>query len=178
MPTTDHEEKVKSGGLTLGAAGIPFVDASVQTTIARTVTRDISDATTVSGSINLAPGKNSGVSSCAAWNLLENKRRKTGVPDSVQVAVLLKREDNELFNSMITMEADVDSITRIEGLFSRKVPLDDAVLFNPKLEQKIRPRKFEKARRYGKENLVAVDLYSLCEVRMAVDAPFAVSGKP
>lgn len=178
VPTIDHEETVNSGGLSLGAAGIPFVDASVQSAIERTVSRDISDATTVTGSINLAPGNNSGISSCAVWNLLENKRRKTGVSDSVQVAVLLKRKDNELFNSMITVEADVDLVTRVEHLFNRKVPLDDPILFNPRLEQKTRPRKYEKARRYGRENLAALDLYSLCEVRMAVDAPFAVSGKP
>ena len=177
VPTTDHEETVKSGGLNLGAAGIPFVDASVHATIERTVTRDISDATTVTGSINLAPGKNSGISSCAAWNLLENKRRKTGVPDSVQVAVLLKREDNELFNSMVTLEADVDIVTRTEHFFNRKVPLDDPILFNPQLEQETRPKKYEKARRCGRETLEATDLYSLCEARMAVDAPFAVSGK-
>lgn len=177
VPTTDHEETVKSGGLNLGAAGIPFVDASVHTTIERTVSRDISDATTVTGSINLAPGKNSGISSCAAWNLLENKRRKTGVPDSVQVAVLLKREDNELFNSMVTVEADVDIVTRTEHFFNRKVPLDDPILFNPQLDQGSRPKKYEKARKYGRENLEAADLYSLCEARMAVHAPFAVSGR-
>lgn len=177
MPTTDHEESVKSGGLNLGAAGIPFVDASVHTTIERTVTRDTSDATTVTGSINLAPGQNFGISSCAAWNLLENKRRTTGVPDSVQVAVLLKREDDELFNSMVTVEADVDRVTRTERLFNRKVPLDDPILFNPRLERETRPRKYEKARRYRRGNLEAADLYSLCEVRIAVDAPFLVSGK-
>lgn len=177
LPTTDHEETAKSGGLNLGAAGIPFVDASVHATIERTVSRDISDATTVTGSINLAPGKNFGISSCAAWNLLENKRRKTGVPDSVQVAVLLKREDNELFNSMVTIDADVDLVTRTERLINRKVPLDDPILFNPQLEPDWRPKKYEKARRYGRENLKTADLYSLCEARMAVDAPFAVSGR-
>lgn len=114
VPTIDHEEVVKSRGLNFGAVGTPFVDASVQATIERTVIKDISDATTVTGSINLGQGKTFGISSCAAWNLLENKRRETGVPDSVQVAVLLKREDDELFNGKITVEAEADFVTRME----------------------------------------------------------------
>lgn len=177
VPTTDHEETVKGGELNLSAAGVPFVDTSVQAKLERTVTRDISDATTVTGSINLGRGKNSGISNCAAWNLLENKSRETGVPDSVQVAVLLRREDNELFDGKVTMDADVDLVTSIERVFNQKIPLDDPILFNPKLEQKTRSRKYEKARKHGTENLSAVGLYSLCEVRMAVEAPFAASGK-
>lgn len=178
VPTTDHEEIVKGGGLNLGAPGAQLIDASVQANYERTVSRDTSDATTVTGSINLGQGKSSGISSCAAWNILENKRRGTGVPESIQVAVLVKRLDNEVFNSKITMEADVDLITRIEHLFNRKVPLDDPILFNPNLEPKTESTKYDKARRHGREELKAVDLYSLCRVRMAVEAPFALSGKP
>lgn len=176
-PTTDHEETVKGVEAGLGAAGAAIVDASVKAKLERTVTRDISDATTVTGSINLGQGKNSGISTCAAWNLLENKRHETGVPDSVQVAVLLRREDNELFNGKVTMDADVDFFTSIKKIMSSKVPLDDPILFNPKLEYKTSPRKSEKVRTHGTNNLSAVDRESLCEVRMAVEAHFASWGK-
>ncbi|GKT95990.1 hypothetical protein Ct61P_13840 [Colletotrichum tofieldiae] len=131
---------------------------------------ELQDATTITGSINLGRSKNSGESTVAAWNLHGNKRRETGVPDSVKVAILLRREDAEPFNAMVTLEADMDFLSGLERKFSR-VPLDDPVLFNPKLAGK----KPKRGRSYGVQNLAAVDMYSLCEVRMALEAPFVAS---
>ena len=102
---------------------------------------------------------------------MENKRRETGVPDTVKVAVLLRREDSKPFNAKVTLEADVDFKSKMEQKFS-KVPLDDPVLFNPKMTG----RKPKKGRSYGVEDMSADILYDLCEVRMAVEASF-VAGK-
>ncbi|GJC81095.1 hypothetical protein ColLi_03933 [Colletotrichum liriopes] len=170
MPTTDQESTMRGGELNFGASGVPFLQAGGTAKLERTVSRELQDATTITGSINLGRSKNSGESTVAAWNLHGNKRRETGVPDSVKVAILLRREDAEPFNAMVTLEADMDFLSGLERKFSR-VPLDDPVLFNPKLAGK----KPKRGRSYGVQNLAAVDLYSLCEVRMALEAPFVAS---
>lgn len=168
MPTTDHEENVKGGELKLGVAGVPFVDAGGSVKMEKTVARDVTSATTVTGAMNLGMGKNSGAYTCAVWTLVENEKRKSGVPDSLRVAVLLRREDDEPFNAKVTLEATADSAMSL-GRFFRKVPLDDPVLFNPKVQ----PKRPKKGRSYGVENLGAVDLYSLCDAKMSAKAFWA-----
>ncbi|KAL2694937.1 hypothetical protein Neosp_001526 [[Neocosmospora] mangrovei] len=147
--------------------------AVVPTTDSESTTRgaelDVSDATTVSGSINLGKGRNSGESTVAVWNLQENKRRETGVPDSVTTAVLLRRYDNEPFNARVELEADVDWVSGFARKFTG-VPLDDPVLFNPTLGGS----KPKRGRNLGAKELGSVDLYKLCAVRFAVEAPFVV----
>lgn len=170
--TTDQESTTKGGQVNLGASGVPFLTAGGGANLERTVSKDISDATTVTGSINLGTGKNSGESTVAAWNMMENKRRETGVPDSVKVAILLRREDDKPFNAKVTLEADVDFMSKMEQKFM-KLPLDDPVLFNPKLTGK----KPKKGRSYGVENLNADILEDLCEVRMSLDASFVAGQK-
>ena len=151
----------------MGASGVPLLQAGGTAEFVRAVSRDISDATTVTGSINLGSGKNSGDSTAAAWTLLENKQRETGLPDSVKVALLLERENSKPFNVKVTLEADVDFMSRLEQKF-KKLPLDDPVLFNPKLTGK----KPKKGRKYDVEGLNSQVLYSLCEVRMGEQASF------
>ncbi|KAK4076778.1 uncharacterized protein Triagg1_4381 [Trichoderma aggressivum f. europaeum] len=167
VPTVDSESITRGGELNLGASGVPFLEAGGALKFEKTVKRDASDATTVTGSINLGTGKNSGESTVAVWNLQENKRRQTGVPDSVRVAVLLRREDSKPFNAKVTLEADADFVTGLERKFS-KVPLDDPVLFNPTLTGD----KPKKGRSYNVQDLSSFDLYSLCDVRMGVEAQF------
>ena len=167
-PTTDQESTTRGGELNVGSTDVAPVTVGAAAKLEKTVSRDISDATTVTGSINLGTGKNSGESTVAAWNLLENKRRETGVPDELKVAVLLRREDNKPFNAIVTLEVDADFKSGLEQKFV-KAPLDDPVLFNPTMTGS----KPKKGRRYGVENLRDDGLYSLCEVRMAVEASFA-----
>ncbi|KAK4062379.1 hypothetical protein Trihar35433_9200 [Trichoderma harzianum] len=167
VPTVDSESITRGGELNLGASGVPFLEAGGTLKFEKTVNRDISDATTVTGSINLGTGKNSGESTVAVWNLQENKRRQTGVPDSVRVAILLRREDSKPFNAKVTLEADADFVTGLERKFS-KVPLDDPVLFNPTLTG----NKPKKGRSYNVQDLSSFDLYSLCDVRMGMEAHF------
>lgn len=168
VPTMDQESTTRGGQLNLGASGVPFLEAGGIATLEKTVSRDITDATTITGSINLGTGMNSGESTAVAWNFQENKRRKTGVPDSVKVALLLRREDSDPFNAKVTLEADVDFLSGLERKFTR-VLLDSPVLFNPKMTG----RKPKRSRNYDAQELSSVDLYSLCEVRMAVEAFFA-----
>lgn len=169
-PTVDQEEVVRGAELHVAASGIPFVDGGVNAKLEKTVTRDLSDATTVTGSINLGEGRNSGLSTCAVWTLLENRRRETGVPDTLRVAILLKREDEEPYKAMVTLEAEADLATKLGSFFrfSAKQPLDDPILFNPRWE----PKKPQKGRSRDVENIGDMDLYSRCEVRVAPEVFF------
>lgn len=63
-----------------------------------------------------------------------------------------------------------DLQTRLQDSF-RSIPLDDPILFDPKPDGKTN----KKNRIYGAEGLGNVNMYSLCEVRMAVEAPFAAT---
>ncbi|KAG5783267.1 hypothetical protein H9Q73_003090 [Fusarium xylarioides] len=169
VPTTDTETTTRSGQLNIGASGVPFLEAGATASLERSYSRDINGATTITGSINLGTGTNSGESTVAVWNLQENERRKTGVPDSVTTAILVRRAGDERFNAEVTLQADVDWVTGWERRLS-KIPLDDPILFNPR--ETGGPSK--KGRAYGAKDLASVDLNGLCKVRMAVEAPFAV----
>lgn len=172
MPTSDQVSTTRGGELSLGASGASVVTAGATAKLEQTRTRDVSHATTVTGSINLGTGRNRGDSTAAAWNLLENKDRKSGLPDSVKVAIMLRRADGEPFNAKVTLEAECDFMTSLQSKFCT-VPLDDPVLFNPRFTGK-RPKK---GRNYGTENLSDVRLHDLCEVRMDVEAPFVTGGQ-
>ncbi|KAG6357002.1 hypothetical protein INS49_014878 [Diaporthe citri] len=172
MSTTDQVSTTRGGDLNLGVSGASVASISATAKLEKTRSRDVSDSTKVIGSINLGTGRNKGDPTAAAWNLLENKHRKSGVPDSLTVAILLRRTDCELFNAKVTLEADCDFATGLRSKF-KKVPLDDPVLFNSRLTG----RKAKKGRHYGTENLDNVSLDSLCEVRMDVQAPFAIGGE-
>lgn len=141
VPTTDHEEITTGGRLTLGLSSLIPIDLGGEVTLEKTTTRDISDATTVTGSIHHGEGIDSGDPTACAWALLENKTRKTGVPDSLKVGIVLKRKDEKPFKAAVNVEARADLSTRLEWMFS-KVPLDDPVLFNPDLEPAGRERPF------------------------------------
>lgn len=167
MPTTDHETITRGGEMNASASGVPFLDIGTAAKFERTISRDINDATTITGSINMGTGRNSGESTVAVWNLQENRQRKTGIPDSIQVAVLLRREDSKPFTARVTLKIETDIVSGIKQWFA-KVPLDDPILFNPR-ETSTRKRK---GRTYGLQYLNKVNLYSLCEARMDVAASF------
>lgn len=169
-PTKDQESTTKGTELNLSAAGVPIIGASLTAKLERAKTRDISDATIIAGSMNLGTGKNRGDYTVAAWNLQENKHRKNGVPDSAKVAILLQRKNSEPFTAKVNVKATCDLLTRLQDSF-RSIPLDDPILFDPKEDGKS-PRK---GRIYGAKSLSSVDMCSLCEVKMAMEAPFTVS---
>ncbi|TLS24928.1 hypothetical protein PpBr36_08863, partial [Pyricularia pennisetigena] len=166
VTTMDHEEIVKGGKLGLDGSAASVLTATGSLEMQKTTTRHVSDATTVTGTTNLGAGRNSGLETVARWRLLENARQKTGVPDSVRVAVLVRRETDDPFNAIVTIEAEADLATNFGSLF-RKVPLDDPVLFNPRAERK--GWKTNEGRSRGVENLGAEPLYSYCEARVSED---------
>ncbi len=163
VPTTQHEEVKRSGSLQLGgAAPVGGVTATGTVGWEQSVSRDTSDETTVTGSIDLK-GRNWGKSNCASWTLLENKTTKTGVPTSMRTAVLLKRKDESPFQCVVKIDAKVDFKSSVERLFGGKgrEPKDDPVLFDPELEPTSNLRKYEI------EELGAFDLESVCDVTFA-----------
>lgn len=165
LPTTDAEQTVHGGELNLGASGVPFLEAGGTVKMEKTVARDLSSHTTVTGAMQKGSGSNWGDKTCAVWTLIENERRKSGVPDSLRVAVRLRREDDQQFHAAVTIDVKAD-IRSSFGSYFRKVPLDDPVLFNPK-HQSARPMQ---GRTYGVEDLAGVDLLPLCGARMSAEA--------
>lgn len=163
--TTDHKQVVKGGDLSFGS-GVSVVTAAGSIKREETTTRDVSHATTVTGSINLGRGRNSGRRTVARWRLLENEKRRTGVPDSVRVAVVLSRTTDDPFNAVVTIEAKADLVTAFSSSVSslfRQLQLDDPVLFNPTSDFE---RLAKKGRSIGVENLGELDLYGLCDARI------------
>ncbi|KAL4941935.1 hypothetical protein BDV06DRAFT_222631 [Aspergillus oleicola] len=159
VPTTDHEEKMRAMEVTIGTPGAGPVNAGFTAKLEKLRIRDISDATTVSGSIELSDDVNSGECNCAAWTLLENQTRKTGVPASLRTGVLLKRENNAIFHAMVKISCVADWKTQLESMFGR-IPMDDPVLFNPGLE----PTRAQKKKKYNPDALLRSDVTSVADV--------------
>jgi hypothetical protein len=159
VPTTDPEEIKVALNAELAITAVPVVTPSIGGSFERSKTRDNPDATTVSGNISLAPGVNSGPRTCAGWTLLENATRKTGLPDTLRVAVLVRRQDQLApFKAMVRMSSHADFKTGM-GWFFGSFPIDDPVLLNPALP----PQGVLKG--YASENMAtAIDLPSLMDV--------------
>ncbi|KAF5569138.1 kinase domain-containing protein [Fusarium pseudoanthophilum] len=169
VPTPDTETTTRGGQLKSDASGLPSREAGASASLEKTYSRDVKDATTITGSKNLGTGKDSGDSTVAVWNIQENEIRKTGVPDSVTTTILLRRSSDERFSAVVTLEAEIDRFTRLERKFA-KTPLDHPILFNPKETTALG----KKGRSFGAKDLASVDLNQLCEARFAVEAPFTV----
>ncbi|KAJ6006957.1 hypothetical protein N7451_004901 [Penicillium sp. IBT 35674x] len=159
VPTTEHEEKTSAVEGTVVTPGTGPVSASLTAKLEKLRIRDFSDAMTVSGSIEFSDDINSGECNCAAWTLLENQTRKTGVPVSLRTGILLKRETNAIFYGMVKISCIADWKTRFESMFGR-IPMDDPVLFNPRLK----PSKAQKKRKYNPDNLLRWDVTSVADV--------------
>ncbi|KAJ5637414.1 hypothetical protein N7490_007293 [Penicillium lividum] len=159
VPTTGHEEKTSAVEGTIGTSGTGPVSASLTAKLEKLRIRDISDAMTVSGSIELSDDINSGECNCAAWTLLENQTRKTGVPASLRTGILLKRENDAIFHGMVKISCVADWKTRFESMFGR-IPIDDPVLFNPGLEL----TRSQKEKKYNSDGLLRSDVMSVADV--------------
>lgn len=136
VPTTQHEDIERNVSLQLGGAA-PVGGATATGTVGwrKTISRDRSDCTVVTGSIDLV-GRNYGSKNAASWTMQENKTAKTGVPTSMQTAVLLKRKNESPFQCVVKIDASVDLKSSLERMFGGKgrAPKDDPVLFDPELE--------------------------------------------
>lgn len=152
-PSKQSETLTKGVEGTLGTSQV--VDVSATTKWEKTVARETSDKTTVSGGKlvidNTPPNR------IAKWTLLENMTLKSGLPASIQVAVRIKRGDDEIFSCLPTIACKADKWTSIESLLSR-VPKDDPLLLKPD------SKPTNKLMVYDTENLGAVDLQKLSAV--------------
>lgn len=160
MPTTQHENTTKSLNLQLGgAAPVGGLTATGTVGWERSLSRDVSDQTTVTGSIDLRR-RNFGPSNCASWTLLENGSTHTGVPEMIQTAVLLRRIDEDPFQCIVKIEAKVDIMSTLQRVFGGKgsVPRDDPVLFDPSLSST------ENLMKYNEKELGNFQLQSVCDV--------------
>ena len=160
MPTTQHEERKKNVNLQLGgAAPVGGLTATGTVGWEESISRDMSNQTTVTGSIDLK-GRNFGPPNCVSWTLLENEATTTGVPEVIQTAVLLKRRDENPFQCVVKIDAKVDFMSTLERVIGGKgkVPKDDPVWFDPKI------RSTKNLRKYNEKELGSFPLESVCDV--------------
>ena len=160
VPTTQHEDTKKNLNLELGGAA-PFAGITAKGNVGweKCVSRNTSDQTTVTGSIDLKR-RNYGPSNCVSWTLLENKTLETGVPPSLQTAILLRRKHKDPFQCVVKIDAKVDFRSTLERVFGFKgrAPKDDPVLFDPEIVST------ENLQRYNEKELGSFDMESVCDV--------------
>lgn len=152
-PSKQSETIVSGSEASLGASYGADLKASAKWE--KTVARDTTDATTVSGGKlvvnNMPPNR------VAKWTLIENKTLKTGVPASLQVAVRIKRRDENVFACIPRLECKADKWTSLESFFGG-VPEDDPILLKPDLKPT------NKLMDYDTEELGSIDLQKLSDV--------------
>ena len=174
MPTTQHEDTKQNLNLQFGgAAPVGGITATGTVGWEKSVGRDTSDQTTVTGSIDLK-GRNYGPSNCVSWTLLENKTTKTGVPTLMRTTILLKRKHEKAFQCVVKIDAKVDIRSTLERVFGGKgrAPRDDPVLFDPESGST------ENLRKYNEEDLGAFDMESICDVTFMTTLGGVVKNKP
>lgn len=157
-PTSDKEDTTTNSELNLGVDQL--VTASGKVGWSRTLSRDVSDGLAVMGARSLANGSDVSGFKCANWTLLENEKRKAGVPDLLTTAVLVRREDERPFHAKVTLDLHTDMATKFKQFFE-KIPMDDPILFNPKAPEDY----LSKIRTQDVLNLGAVDLFAISNVR-------------
>ena len=160
VPTTQHEDTKRNLSLQLGGAA-PFAGFTANGNAGweKCVSRNTSDQTIVTGSIDLK-GRNYGPSNCVSWTLLENKTLETGVPPSLQTAILLRRKHKDPFQCVVKIDAKVDFRSTLERVFGFKgrAPKDDPVLFDPEIVST------ENLQKYNEKELGSFDMESVCDV--------------
>ncbi|KAF5573095.1 hypothetical protein FPANT_12593 [Fusarium pseudoanthophilum] len=132
MPETEERTVTKeaSGDLNVplvggmgGSAGLKWQQVKV---------RQGTKYTTVFGEIGTY-GRDEGEDNGAGWSMLENPMTKDGVPHYLTGAILMKRHDNmSHFQCDLEVKVETDRWTALSGLFQSE-PLDDPILFDPKL---------------------------------------------
>jgi hypothetical protein len=127
-PKTQIESSTIAGGANIGF-NVLGAEVGGEFRREKTVDREATDATLVRGSIDTV-GRNFGRPNAVSWTLLENKTDKTGVPASMQCAILLRREDDSKFQAHFKMKIVADTRTTVQSIFKSN-PKDDPVLFDP-----------------------------------------------
>lgn len=156
VQSTAQQEVKRTAGLKLGAPPLAVVEAGGELGWEKSVTMDTTDATKVTGSIDLK-GRNYGPPNCASWTLLENNTTKSGVPSVMRTAILLKRQNQAKFQCTFRIHAEVDYKSSLEMMFGAK-PKDDPVWFDPDMDPTNRPQT------YDIYNLGSIDFGSISDV--------------
>lgn len=124
----EHDETSTSAKASIGYQGASVEGAQSWT---KSVDREGKDFTSISGdTICNAYGKETGVK----FVLLENASvsPKTGIPSFFRLAILLKRETNDLFQCTVNIDIEADWRTRMDKFFAAKTR-DDPIYFDPDL---------------------------------------------
>jgi hypothetical protein len=157
LPTTQEESVTRGGEATAGVD--QFASLGVTGKWEKTVTKTTSHAITLAGGKRLL--YNRPPNRIATWTLSEDPSQQAGIPASLQVAVLVSREDREPFSCHLSLACKTDWATAAQSLF-RKIPKDDPIIFQPDpRDTGIRPNKNVT---YGEDELGSVDLDGLCHV--------------
>ena len=90
-------------------------------------------------------GRSDGADNTVRWALMENGKEKKGIPSVLRTAVLLKRETpshghSGRFQATVKIEACVDLVSFAQTMTDKvfgKIPLDEPVLFDPRLPGKV-----------------------------------------
>jgi len=131
-----------SGNIGGGAGG---VEVGAQLSQDRSVERELVSFGVVRGSAD-TEGRNFGLHNSASWTLLENGDTKSGVPVSLQCAILLKRRAAGEFAASVDVTAHADSWTArqewVHGVFHSPTKVDP-VLFKPSLPPTNRLKVYE-----------------------------------
>jgi len=167
VPTTKTVTSSNNANLTIG--GGAGVTASGGLGWDHAVTQERGDHTTVTGSIDLK-GRNYGSKNACSWTMIGNKSAKTGVPNYMRAAILLRRKDEKQFQCVVKIKAEADFKTSVSKLFGRKEK-DDPVLFDPNLEPT------SKLQKYDTENLGSFDVGSVADLTFATILQGAIKEK-
>lgn len=124
----EHVEKSRNANFGLGYQGVSVGGTRTWT---RSIDREVKDSTSISGdTICNAYGKETG----AKFVLLENDSAspKTGIPPFFRLAILLKREGNDLFQCTVNIDIEADWRSQFGKFFAAKNE-DDPIYFDPEL---------------------------------------------
>ncbi|KAK3314433.1 hypothetical protein B0H66DRAFT_562921 [Apodospora peruviana] len=140
--STQQDEMKKVGGeLSLSGGPEMIANVGMTGTVEKSVSRTTTDEARVTGSIW---HDNYDHPVIARWMLQENRSAKSGVPSFLRCAILLAREENNLFEARITIKADADWKSSLKTSAVRLfggTPRDDPVLFDPSLKPTNKLRK-------------------------------------
>ena len=151
MPTTQRETTTKGGDINIGVDHV--VNATIGGKWEKTVDIETSDAITLSGQRHLV--NNRSPYRIATWTLSENASQPAGIPASLQVAILLSRQDRAKFYGRLEFSCRTDLKTAAESLF-KKIPKDDPIIFQPNSFDKGTRPKYDV--RYDDDDLGRVDI--------------------
>lgn len=158
LPST-HEKAVTYGAEAALEAPGGVAGAKVGVKWEKTVSRTVSDEARVTGS-TICDADDFGREVGVRWILDENKSKASGVPRRLRCAILLARADKGPFSCRVRVKQKMDWKTEIGMQLFGSTPVDDPVLFDPRLP----PTNKVTREGYDLGNLGGVDLDKFVEI--------------